>query len=262
VRTFGRIGLIALALALTVAIAGCGSDEDETTAATTTAAASTGCPADDAQQGDPVSSDVGPLLAVHATIDCDEVRALAEDVLSRDDCVEETQGGANGCTSGEFECETTIEGAAPTFLVTECLSESDEASFRYEIEQRGPTEGGAPPEPEPEELTSFSTPSGNIGCVMDPEFVRCDIAERSWEPPAAPASCEVDFGQGVQLAGRGRAELVCAGDTTLGADATLEYGATSKIGPYRCISAEAGITCQDSRTGHGFFLSQQTYELY
>jgi uncharacterized protein DUF6636 len=259
-KTSARLAAVAL-LALAAA-AGCGSDDDETTAATTSTAASAGCPTDGAQESDPVLSDVGPLLAVQATIDCDEVRALGEDVLSRDDCVEETPGGANGCTSGEFACETTIEGAAPTFLVTECVSESDEASFRYEIEQSGPTEGGAPPEPEPEELTSFSTPSGNIGCVMDPEFVRCDIAERSWEPPPAPSDCEVDFGQGVQISGQRRGQLVCAGDTTLGSEETLEYGQTSKVGPYRCISAEAGITCQDSRTGHGFFLSKQTYELY
>lgn len=169
-RTFGRIGLIALALAVIAAIAGCGSDEDETTAATTSTNPP-GCPGGEDEIG-PLSSDVGPLVAVQATIDCADVRVLAEDVLSRDDCVEETQGGANGCTSGEFECETRVEGAAPTFLVTECVSESDEASFHYEIEQTGPTEEGALPERELRELTEFSTPSGNIGCVMGAQIVR------------------------------------------------------------------------------------------
>ena len=118
-----------------------------------------------------------------------------------------------------------------------------------------------PPEPEPQELTAFSTPSGNIGCVMDPEYVRCDIRDRSWEPPAPPADCELDFGQGVELADEKRARLVCAGDTTLGAEETLDYGETSRVGPYRCTSAAAGMNCQ-AQSGHGFFLSKETYELY
>lgn len=251
-ETRKRTSLIAVALASLVAIAGCGSD-DETTSTTV---ASMGCPDPPAKLG-LISTDLGPVHSVQATIDCAEVRALAEDVLSRDDCVEETDHGANDCTSGDFECQTTIQGPRSRLLDTECASESDQASFTRSLHGNEP-----PPEPESQDLASFSTPTGNVGCVMDPQLVRCDIGERSWEPPPPPASCELDFGQGAQISGQGPGELVCAGDTTLGAEQTLEYGQSSEVGPYSCISAEAGITCEDSRTGHGFFLSQQSYELY
>ena len=55
-------------------------------------------------------------------------------------------------------------------------------------------------------------------------MVRCDIAERDWEPPPAPAYCELDYGQGIALSAGGDPEFVCAGDTALGADAPLPYG--------------------------------------
>src|SRR5687768_11650673 len=118
-----------------------------------------------------------------------------------------------------------------------------------------------PPEPAPQELTTFSTPSGNIGCAMDTAHVRCDIRDRSWEPPPEPADCELDFGHGIELGSDGKPSFVCAGDTTLGAADVLEYGQTSRVGPFRCVSAAAGITCQ-ADDGHGFFLSKQAYELY
>ena len=51
------------------------------------------------------------------------------------------------------------------------------------------------------ELTSFSSPSGNIGCYIQPTNVRCDIAERNWAPPPKPASCPemTGWGQGLVL---------------------------------------------------------------
>ena len=45
-----------------------------------------------------------------------------------------------------------------------------------------------------EGLVGFTSPSGNIGCFIDVDYVRCDIAQRSWTPPARPADCEFDYG--------------------------------------------------------------------
>ena len=251
--------LIAIALAAAVAVAGCGSDDETTTSSSsTTSTTSTSAGPQDCPD---IATDLGPVTAVTSTVDCTEVAALAEDVLSRDDCVEETASGSNDCTSGEFECVTRIDSRPEEFFVVGCTSGGDSVDFQYELGAQGGPAGDAPPEPEPQALTAFSTPSGNIGCVMDPEYVRCDIRDRSWEPPPEPSSCELDFGQGIELANETRSHLVCAGDTTLGAEDTLEYGETSKVGPYRCVSAAAGITCQ-AETGHGFFLSKETYELY
>ena len=245
-----------------MALAGCGSDDDDTTSSATSAATTTST-AVGPQDCPDIATDVGPVTEVRSTVDCSEVAALAEDVLSRDDCVEETESGSNDCTSGEFECVTTIDRRPEEFFVTSCTSGDDSVEFEYELGSPGDSgpAGDTPPEPEPQELTTFSTPSGNIGCVMDPEYVRCDIRERSWEAPPAPSDCELDFGQGIELADETRSHLVCAGDTTLGAQETLEYGETSRVGPYRCTSAAAGMNCQ-AQSGHGFFLSKETYELY
>jgi hypothetical protein len=159
-----------------------------------------------------------------------------------------------GCGSDDDETTTAIETSSATGAPATTTEPSPDT------EQPGPGQK-PPPEPEPQELTRFSTPSGNIGCVMDPEYVRCDIRDRDWEPPPAPADCELDFGHGIELANETRAQLVCAGDTTLGGEDLLEYGETSRVGPYRCVSAAAGITCE-AQSGHGFFLSEEAYELF
>ena len=93
---------------------------------------------------------------------------------------------------------------------------------------------------------------------------RCDINHRDWSPPARPSSCpdEVDFGQGLQIV-KGASAFVCAGDTAMDPSApTLAYGSQSVEGPFRCVSATTGMTCTDASTGHGFFISIQSYRLF
>jgi hypothetical protein len=133
------------------------------------------------------------------------------------------------------------------------------------------TEPGAPDGAAPgadtvvTEATPFSSPSGNIGCVIEPLFVRCDIAERDWDPPQAPADCELDYGQGLTVEAGGAADLVCAGDTTVGAagaDSALAYGQSIAAGLLRCESRRSGIRCRDIETGRGFALSREGYELF
>jgi Family of unknown function (DUF6636) len=126
---------------------------------------------------------------------------------------------------------------------------------------------GAPPAADKvvTEATPFSSPSGNIGCVIEPLFVRCDIAERDWDPPQAPADCELDYGQGLTLEAGATAELVCAGDTTLGVggpDAALAYGESIAAGLLRCESERSGIRCEDVETGRGFALAREGYEVF
>jgi hypothetical protein len=50
------------------------------------------------------------------------------------------------------------------------------------------------------DLVGFTSPSGNVGCYLDPSAARCDISERDWSPPPRPADCEYDYGQGINLA--------------------------------------------------------------
>jgi hypothetical protein len=121
------------------------------------------------------------------------------------------------------------------------------------------------------EFTHFASPSGNIACVItssgDGELVargvRCDIDERDWSPPARPADCQLDYGHGVLLGVGESAQLLCAGDTTIGSDSEpLAYGDAITAGPLRCESAQSGITCRDVESGHGFSISREAYQLF
>jgi hypothetical protein len=122
---------------------------------------------------------------------------------------------------------------------------------------------GAPPPADRtvDELTAFSSPTGNIGCYIDPRSVRCDIGDRDWKPPPAPADCNLDYGQGIELRAGGRAAFVCAGDTALGGEA-LDYGSSIAAGLLRCESAESGMTCRDAETGRGFAIAIEGYDIF
>ena len=111
-------------------------------------------------------------------------------------------------------------------------------------------------------LTGFTSPTGNIGCYIDRKSVRCDIGDRDWEPPRAPKSCDLDWGQGIALSAGGAADFVCAGDTTLGAGDALDYGRSIGAGLLICESEESGMTCRDTESGRGFTISKQSYEIF
>jgi hypothetical protein len=113
------------------------------------------------------------------------------------------------------------------------------------------------------ELTPFTSPSGNIGCYIDPDSVRCDIRERDWAPPPKPASCSenTDWGQGLQLTAGEPADFVCAGDTALTTENPLAYGDKIVAGSIECTSAPSGITCWDFQYGGEFSISREAYHL-
>ncbi len=99
--------------------------------------------------------------------------------------------------------------------------------------------------------------------MIEPGYVRCDIAERDWSPPPRPADCEFDYGQGISLATDEPAQIVCAGDSALAPDAgPLPYGEAITAGSMRCDSAESGITCRDAASGHGFSIAREAYRLF
>ncbi|WP_240630783.1 DUF6636 domain-containing protein [Mycolicibacterium sp. GF69] len=112
------------------------------------------------------------------------------------------------------------------------------------------------------ELTGFQSPSGNVSCIIDVDYVRCDILDRDWPLPPRPADCELDYGQGIEMNRGQRAQFVCAGDTTFGGAEVLGYGEAIRAGAMRCESAEAGVTCRDGDEDRGFFLSRESYQLF
>jgi hypothetical protein len=108
----------------------------------------------------------------------------------------------------------------------------------------------------------FKTPSGNIVCVYSPSSIRCDIGRGVRPRPRRPAWCDVDYGQGLTLDRRGRAGIVCAGDTTMFERVpTLRYGRTWRRGGITCVSRSVGLTCRNLDR-RGFFLSREGYRLF
>ena len=113
------------------------------------------------------------------------------------------------------------------------------------------------------EYVGFTSPSGNIGCILGDDSVRCDIAERDWAPPPRPADCPdvVNFGQGITLPATGPAQFVCAGDTALGGGPVLPFAQFQAGGGMSCNSEPSGMRCSNS-DGHGFTISRQAYTLF
>ena len=109
-------------------------------------------------------------------------------------------------------------------------------------------------------LVDFVSPTGNIGCVVADDVVRCDIAERNYADPQGGASCERDYGSSLVL-DEGSARLGCVGDTILYVGhqhPTLEYGQSVNRGPHTCSMSRAGVRCEHIQ-GHGFTLAREAY---
>jgi hypothetical protein len=106
-------------------------------------------------------------------------------------------------------------------------------------------------------LVTFQSPSKNVGCVMTKTFARCDIRTRDWKPPKKPESCDLDWGQGVNIDATGKGVFICAGDTTLGQGKKLAYGKSKTRGRFTCKSLKTGMRCTNTRNKHGFQLSRQ-----
>jgi hypothetical protein len=122
--------------------------------------------------------------------------------------------------------------------------------------------GPAPADREVSEVTGFIAPSGNVACMIDADWARCDIIDHDWAPPPRPTDCELDYGGGISLAPGQQPQFVCAGDTVFGPDDVLPYGESITAGVLQCESAETVITCRDSQTRHGFSISRQACQLF
>jgi hypothetical protein len=61
---------------------------------------------------------------------------------------------------------------------------------------------------------------------------------------------------------RGRADHVCAADTTMNDGRRLTYGATPARGTLRCRSARSGMRCSSLRSGHGFSLLRRRVRFF
>lgn len=115
------------------------------------------------------------------------------------------------------------------------------------------------------EASGFTSPSGNIGCLVAPNSVRCDIAEAQWDPttiPNRPADCVGVHGDSLVLTGTGRPDFICHGDTVFGTGPILDYGKGIRVGDMTCVSRPSGVECQAASSGHGFTMSRSGYRFF
>lgn len=111
-------------------------------------------------------------------------------------------------------------------------------------------------------LETFTSPTGNIGCIADETMVRCDIRKSSWKLKPNP-DCQLDWGNGLSVAD-GPGEIVCAGDTTMNSGPEVAYGTINMVGPFECMTNETGnsMRCENMNTGHGFEMDPATYKTF
>ena len=101
----------------------------------------------------------------------------------------------------------------------------------------------------------FFTPSHNIACEMDDRDVYRGVDCSMQRPPAivhlaASGLVRICQHQGLKCTGNFGDNPVPTGE--------LGYGASKKVGRFRCSSAIAGVTCTVTATGKGFFVSKQS----
>ncbi|MEV3902575.1 hypothetical protein AB0K11_09650 [Mycobacterium sp. NPDC050551] len=128
-----------------------------------------------------------------------------------------------------------------------------------------------------EHRMNFTTPSGNIRCVLDRDrgespYVICQLENVDYVVPpgvahdADGAPCPSDTGSGndVMLMQGEPGYIRCsyASISTGVPDwPTLEYGDTIISGAIACDSESSALTCTDTSSGHFFRVSRLAYEL-
>ena len=185
------------------------------------------------------------VLAVAATLAV--AAAVVVWLLTRDDPAEAPPVASASATSPTAPPSTsppdvTIGGTPGPELVTGPPSISDDV----------------------EDLAQFSSPTGNIGCVVSTEFAVCEIGQYEFPLPPKPADCRGDWAATFELTEQSPVPTVgaCQTDTQLGSPDQLAYGSTTVVGDFACLSQDSGMTCWNPATGHGFTVSRAAYALF
>lgn len=117
-------------------------------------------------------------------------------------------------------------------------------------------------------------PSANIGCTVgtDGDSLACNVLEHSWPnlpdpmPERGVGACN---GYGIK---NGSVLVTCQSDVrgwqkeledegvSPGPVKIMEYGKNYRVGSIACASREVGLTCWDTHSFHGFFLSREAAE--
>ena len=104
--------------------------------------------------------------------------------------------------------------------------------------------------------------SGSLETFTAPAAPSAVKLSKTWKVKRDP-KCQLDYGGGLTVAD-GKAELVCAGDTTLNSGPDVAAGTVNMVGPFECQTNEWGdsMRCENVTTGNGFELSADKYSTF
>ncbi|MDO4243949.1 MAG: hypothetical protein Q4C85_09380 [Actinomyces sp.] len=163
-------------------------------------------------------------------------------------------------TSGDPETSST---APTTTQQSQAAPEPTNDQAAEASETATPTPSATPTRellaPAPEdalELSSFTSPSGNITCVLGDDSVSCTINEHNFVPTDASCGNASTMPFTVSVGADGQATGNCNSDFSA-AGATLNYEATAASGDFACTVAESGVECWSQVSGEGFRLSRE-----
>src|SRR5918995_4902331 len=121
----------------------------------------------------------------------------------------------------------------------------------------------------------FSSPSGNIHCVVDAQdgpapTALCQIENKSFSVPPGSGRgqtgepCPNGTGSGNDFRlDQGQPGFIRCSFAALSGGAgpwpALDYGQSRSFGAITCESQPSGVTCTDTSTGHFFRVSRQSY---
>jgi len=110
---------------------------------------------------------------------------------------------------------------------------------------------------------AFSSPSGNIVCVLGDAYATCGITEHDWTLPEQDCGEVSWVPEYIGVSDRGVEKGMCVGGIEAPVEArVLPYGSSLTVNGIACTSAESGVTCTHVATGQGFRLSRSAVESF
>lgn len=107
-----------------------------------------------------------------------------------------------------------------------------------------------------EDVQTFVTPSGNIGCTIDAERARCSIKTFNYDPPDPPDGCTMDEWGSIVVANGEGAGFSCTPAEFPTDGQTLDYGETVSAHGMTCESTESGVICRSDETDASFSIAR------
>jgi hypothetical protein len=106
----------------------------------------------------------------------------------------------------------------------------------------------------------FRLADHSVGCLLQPAYAQCDVANPTWNAPAKPGDCFYTWGQQLEFALGTAGAFYCGHPTTnLSATRVLPAGQALMVGLVTCRASGGGVQCDGQ--GHGFFISRTRYRL-